>query len=472
MMTERSLGLATDLYQLTMAAAYFDNGVYDERAIFELFVRKLPKQRSYLLAAGLEQALEYLQRLRFTVDDVDYIREHPAFAHVSREFFAYLSEFRFTGDVWAMPEGTPFFAAEPTLRVEAPIIEAQIVETFLLATMNFQTMIASKAARLVTAAKGRDVIEFGTRRAHGTEAGLLAARAAYLAGCAGTSNVEAGYRFGIPAMGTMAHSFVMAFDNEREAFTAFLKVFPESATVLVDTYDTIEAVKMLATKFRGSVPAIRLDSGDLLNLSIEARNILDAAGMTGTKIFASNDLNEYLISDLIAKGAKIDAFGVGTQLATSFDYPALSGVYKLVGSTADGVVRMRMKHSPDKATLPGAKQVWRRIDNGGKYVEDVIALATEPPQQAGNWHSLLEPVMRNGKPLGASLSEDDLLNEGNQAARRAARLAKLNEARARAKRELGCLPDELLALEKMMEYPVSVSERLEAERERLQSLVT
>ncbi len=247
-MIDRAPGLITDLYELTMAAAYFENGLH-HRAVFELFTRKLPKRRAYLIVAGLEQALEYLSTLRFTGDQIDYLREHPSFKRVSREFFQYLAEFRFTGDVWAMPEGTAAFGMEPLLRITAPIIEAQIVETFLLSTINFQTMIASKAARVVTAAGGREIVEFGTRRAHGTEAGLFAARAAFIGGCRGTSNVEAGYLFDIPTFGTLAHSFVMSFEDEDEAFRAFLKVFPETATVLIDTYDTIAAVTRLARDF-------------------------------------------------------------------------------------------------------------------------------------------------------------------------------------------------------------------------------
>src|SRR5712692_9713257 len=333
-MINRELGLTTDLYELTMAAAYFENGLRN-RAIFELFIRKLPRHRSYLIVAGLEQALDYLSTLRFTADQIDYLREHPSFKNVSREFFDYLGEFRFTGDVWAMPEGTAAFAMEPLLRVSAPIIEAQVVETFLLSTVNFQTMIASKAARVVTAARGRSVVEFGTRRAHGTEAGLFAARAAYIGGCIGTSNVEAGHLFGIPTFGTLAHSFVMSFKEEDEAFRAFLKVFPETATILVDTYDTIAAMKRLASDFAPSIPAVRLDSGDLCELSKEVRGILDHAGMTNTKIFASGDLNEYKIADLISRGAQIDSFGVGTELATSHDAPSLGGVYKLAGLEAD-----------------------------------------------------------------------------------------------------------------------------------------
>ena len=469
-MIERALGLTTDLYELTMAAAYFENGL-TRPALFDLFVRKLPPHRSYLIVAGLEQALDYLSSLRFTGDQIEYVRGHPAFKHVSHEFFEYLSELEFSGDVWAMPEGTAAFGMEPLLRVKAPIIEAQIIETFLLSTINFQTMIASKAARMVTAAGERSVIEFGTRRAHGTEAGLLAARAAYIGGCAGTSNVEAGHLFGIPTFGTLAHSFVMSFEKEDDAFRAFLKVFPESATVLVDTYDTIAAVKRLAQDFRHvgtPIPAIRLDSGDLCELSKQVRRILDDAGMNDTKIFVSGDLNEYRITDLISNGAKIDSFGVGTELATSYDAPALSGVYKLAGIEENGRISMRIKLSRDKATFPGAKQVWRLTDVAGKHVRDVIALADEDPpagrEQEGSWRALLEPVMIDGRVSGdfAEITGDE---PGGKLS--AARFARLNQARARAAGEKERLPDSLLAAKSEMQYAVDISERLAEERDRL-----
>src|SRR6266404_135738 len=402
-MIDRAPGLITDLYELTMAAAYFENGLH-HRAIFELFTRRLSRHRAYLIVAGLEQALDYLSSLRFSDAHIDYLREHPSFKKVSREFFQYLAEFRFTGDVWAMPEGTAAFGMEPMLRITAPIIEAQIVETFLLSTINFQTMIASKAARIVTAAGSRGVIEFGTRRAHGTEAGLLAARAAYIGGCIGTSNVEAGYLFDIPTFGTLAHSFVMSFEDEDESFRAFLRVFPETATVLVDTYDTIAAVKRLARDFAPSIPAVRLDSGDLCELSKEVRRILDDAGMSGTKIFASGDLNEYKIADLISRGAEIDSFGVGTELATSYDAPAISGVYKLAAIEMNGQLSMRIKLSHEKETYPGPKQVWRFSDQAGKYTHDLIALADEERPQArldekgsaDSCRPVLELVMERG----------------------------------------------------------------------------
>jgi nicotinate phosphoribosyltransferase len=459
-MIERSIGLATDLYELTMAAAYFDNGLRHE-AVFELFVRQLPPHRSYLIAAGLEQALDYLQSLKFTSEEIAYLRDHPSFANVSREFFDYLGEFRFTGDVWAIPEGTAVFEMEPLVRVSAPIIEAQVVETFLLATINFQTLIASKAARVVTAARGRSVIEFGSRRAHGTEAGLMAARAAYISGCAGTSNVEAGYLFGLPTFGTLAHSFVMLFDDEDDAFRAFLKVFPKTATILVDTYDTVAAVERLSQNFDSTLPAVRLDSGDLLELSKRVRAILDKGGKADTKIFASGDLDEYRIEELISRGASIDAFGVGTQLATSYDAPALSGVYKLVAIERQGRISMKLKLSPEKATYPGSKQIWRATDQSSKYCKDMVALFDETAPQDRDassevWRPLLELVMKGGH---------------NIIEQNSSRLERLNTARTRATEELRRLPDELLLLDGQARYPVRMSKRLIEKKEAMEKKI-
>jgi len=462
-MIQRAIGLTTDLYELTMAAAYFENGIQN-RAIFDLFIRKLPNHRSFLITAGLQQALDYLSEFRFTDSQIDYLREHPSFSKVSKEFFAYLSEVRFTGDVWAMPEGTVAFGMEPLLRIEAPIIEAQVAETFLLSTINFQTMIASKAARVVAAAQNRDVIEFGTRRAHGTEAGLFAARAAFIGGCIGTSNVEAGFIFGLPTFGTLAHSFVMAFEDEDEAFAAFLRLFSDTGTVLVDTYDTIAAVKRLARDFGSSVPAVRLDSGDLCELSKQVRAILDSSGMTATKIFASGDLNERAISDLLSRGAKIDAFGVGTELATSYDSPAMSAVYKLAGLERDGHMLSKIKLSDHKSTYPGAKQVWRHIDENGKFANDLISFADEPAPQNGVWQSLLAPVMKNGRVLTSQSN----IGKTDPVVSRAERLSELKSARDRALDDVSKLPTELRGLDTGQSYRVEFSERIHEERKRIE----
>jgi nicotinate phosphoribosyltransferase len=473
-MIDRALALSTDLYELAMAAAYFDNGLSEERAVFELFVRNLPRNRSFLISAGLEQALEYLVSLRFTGEEIDYVRSHPSFNKVNPSFFDYLAEVRFTGDVWAMREGTVAFEMEPLLRVTAPIIEAQIVETYLLATINFQTMIASKAARVVAAAQGRSVVEFGTRRAHGSEAGLFAARAAYIGGCSGTSNVEAGHLFGIPTFGTLAHSFVMSFDNEDDAFQAFLRVFPETATVLVDTYDTIRAVKRLSRLGVPEIAAVRLDSGDLRALSIETRDILDRAGMRSTKIFASGDLNEHKISKLIEGGARIDAFGVGTELATSYDSPAIPAVYKLVALERGDQCLMRIKLSKDKKTYPGPKQVWRKADSSRVMAGDLVALANEPPpgerQPGTTWQPLLVSAIERGK-LSAEFAELAQNQDEPIRGRRRRRLDALERARTHASGCLQKLPGPLRLLEPSPPYPVSFSLELTTCRQQLEESI-
>jgi nicotinate phosphoribosyltransferase len=442
-MVKRSIALATDLYELTMAAGYFVNRVANT-ATFELFVRDLPQNRSYLIAAGLEQVLDYLRDLRFSAEDIAYLRQHAAFRAVPQTFFDFLRDLRFTGEAWAIPEGTPVFQNEPLLRITAPIIEAQIVETFVLATINFQTAIASKAARVVAGAGGRDVIEFGSRRAHGSEAALYAARAAYVGGCSGTSNVEAGLWFGIPTSGTMAHSWVMTFDDEVESFELYASLFPQTATLLIDTYDTEAAARKIVTAGLRPV-AVRLDSGDLDRLSRSVRRILDDGGLRETRIFASGDLDEWRIAALVAAGAPVDAFGVGTRLATSFDQPALGGVYKLVELIVDHEPHGKVKTSTAKATFPGRKQVWRRSDRRGEYVEDVIALADE----AGtvNAEPLLVRVMADGRPLTPPPA--------------------LANVRARCLQLVDRLPPALRALDSAAAFPVRVSNRLANEQQKL-----
>lgn len=428
--------LLTDLYELTMAAAYYESGMRPV-ATFELFVRRLPEQRSFLLAAGLEQALHYLENVRFTPEEIDFLRAQPVFAKVSPGFFEYLKTFRFSGEVWAVREGTPVFAQEPLLRVTAPIIEAQVMETFLLTALTFQTTIASKAARVVEAAQGRGVVEFGTRRAHGPEAGVLAARAAFIGGCLGTSNVEAGFRYGVPTFGTVAHSFVMAFENESEAFRHMQRIFPEHSVLLVDTYDSLTAIDLIISQ--GLRPrGVRLDSGDLAELSKEVRRRLDAAGLKDTMVFASGDLNEYAIADLLAQGAPVDMFGVGTELATSKDAPTLSSVYKLVEVVRGGEHEYRLKLSHDKASYPAAKQVFR-FSRHGRWERDLIACAGE--QYAGA-EPLLRCVMRNG--------------------RRIMPLPPLPEIQPYAREQLSCLPDACRRLHGAASFPVEISETLRA----------
>lgn len=385
--------LSTDLYELTMAAGY-----YVERnmglATFELSVRALPAQRGFLVAAGIEQALEFLEGLRFTAEDIAYLRSVPALRAVPASFFdEYLPGLRFTGEVWAVAEGTPIFAAEPLLSVTAPLPEAQLVETALLSQVLFQTAIASKAFRVVEAAQGRPVIEFGARRAHGIEAAALAARAAFIGGCAGTSDVEAGYRFEIPVSGTMAHSWVMAHADELEAFRRFADLYGRDAVLLLDTYDTIEAAKG-AVRAGLRPAAVRLDSGNAAMLSRAVRRILDEGGLTSTRIFVSGDLDEYRIADLVETGAPVDAFGVGTALSTSSDAPSLGGIYKLVEVERGGQRVPTMKLSEGKRTYPGRKQVWR-ILGPDRAERDVIGTRGEHEPEGGI--ALLTCVMTDGQ---------------------------------------------------------------------------
>jgi nicotinate phosphoribosyltransferase len=432
----RGSALLTDLYELTMAAAYFENRL-TANATFELFVRSLPPERSFLIAAGLEQALDFLEHVQFRDDEIEYLRQQEVFRHVGQEFFEYLKDFRFTGEVWGIPEGTPAFGEEPLLRVTAPIIEAQVVETYLLSTLTFQTMIASKAARVTSAAQGRPVIEFGSRRAHGPEAGVLAARAAYIGGFAGTSNLEAGRRFGIPIFGTLAHSFVMAYTNEEDAFKKFHQLFPEHSVLLVDTYDTLAAVdKIIANGLHPT--AVRLDSGDLLELSLRARQRLDGAGLSETKIFASGDLDEYAVADLLAQGAPIDAFGVGTALATSNDSPSLGGVYKLVDVEADGMPSYRAKFSEEKATYPGRKQVFRFHDPDGGFRGDIIACADE---HYPHDEPLLYCIMQHGRRVNPN--------------------PELSSIQQHAQQQIQKLPETCRKLRQPEPYVITVSQRLE-----------
>jgi nicotinate phosphoribosyltransferase len=430
-------GLLTDLYELTMAAGYLETG-FDARATFELFVRSLPPRRNYLVAAGLDQALDFLENVRFSDEEIAYLREQPVFARIGGEFFEYLAQFRFSGEVWAMPEGTVLFPGEPILRVSAPIVEAQIVETFLLATINFQTMIASKAARVSQAAGGRPVVEFGTRRAHGIESGVLAARAAIIGGCQGTSNVAAGHQFGIPIYGTQAHSWIMAHEGEEEAFRKFLDIFPDHAVLLVDTYDVRAAVEKIISM--GRKPwGVRLDSGDLPADSVWARQRLDEAGWKDVTVFASGDLDEDRISSLLAEGAKIDAFGVGTALVTSNDSPTLGVIYKLVEIEIGGEVRSAAKFSAAKVTYPGRKQVYRFSDPDGGFSSDVIGLVEEDFPGA---EKLLKPVMASGK--------------------RSVPRTNVDAAREKCLQQRACLPEAVLSLiEGAPPYPVRHSKRLE-----------
>ncbi len=425
--------LLTDLYQLNMIQAYLDRGD-TKTAVFEFFVRKLPSRRGFLLAAGLEQALDFLENLRFTKEEIDWLARTGRFGH---SLLNYLATFRFEGDVYAMPEGTAFFANEPTLRITASLPQAQLVETRLINLLHFQSLIAAKAARMVLAAPGKLLVDFGLRRAHGAEAGLLAARASYISGFAGTATLLADKLFGIPSFGTMAHSFVQAFDNESVAFENFARSRPDNLTLLIDTYDTEAAARKvvaLAPRLKAlgiAVRAVRLDSGDLIALSKNVRRILDDGGLADVAIFASGGLDEDSVAAMLQSGAPIDGFGLGTSLTTSSDVPALDCAYKL----QEYAGLPRRKRSEGKATWPGRKQVWRRYANG-RMSGDVISL--EHDKQDGE--PLIQPVMQNG--------------------RRIDRPTPLAQIRERAARELAALPESLRRLEPGVVYPVEVTETL------------
>ena len=445
-------GLLTDLYELTMAAGYVQNR-FEALATFELFVRHLPNRRNYLVAAGLEQALDFLENVSFSSEDVAYLRALPSFRSVHSSFFDYLSRFQFTGDVWALPEGTIFFPGEPLLRVTAPIAEAQLVETGLLSILHFQTLIASKASRVTASAAGRPVVEFGSRRAHGMEAGVLAARAAFIGGCEGTSNTYAGRRFCIPVYGTQAHSWIMAHEDEADAFRDFLNVFPDESTLLVDTYDVHAAIEKIIALER-KPGGVRLDSGDVLADSQWVRKRLDSAGLYDVKIFASGELDEERIEILLQSGARLDAFGVGTALSTSSDSPNIGVIYKLVEVDLGDTVRNAAKFSQEKITYPGRKQVFRFADKDRKFSGDVIGLDTESFPGS---EPLLVPVMRAGKRIAAA-DEDPL--------------AVMKRGQSRHLSDRAHLPEGILLLRTAEPpFPVRYSERLEELRDQVRQAV-
>jgi nicotinate phosphoribosyltransferase len=426
--------LLTDLYQLTMLESYFEHGLTDT-AVFEFFVRRLPPERGFLVSAGLEQALDFLEDLRFTTEELDWVR---ASGHFRPAFAERLAGLRFTGEVHAPPEGTVLFADEPLLRVVAPLPEAQLVETRLINILHFQSLIATKAARCVLAAPGKLLVDFGLRRAHGAEAGLYAARACYLAGFAGSSNVAAAAEYGVPPFGTMAHSFIQAHDLEELAYEHFAVTQPQNVTLLIDTYDTeagADKVVRLAPKLKArgiTIKAVRLDSGDLCEHAKKVRRILDRGGLPEVRIFSSGSLDEYALKDLLARAAPIDGFGVGTHLDTSADAPFFDCAYKLMEYAG----KPRRKRSEGKATLPGRKQVFRRYAPTGEMSGDTLTL--ESDRQSGE--PLLAAVMRAGKRL--------------------APVEPLADIRRRAAAQLAGLPAHLRRLDTEPPYPVTVAPAL------------
>ncbi|MDP2498220.1 MAG: nicotinate phosphoribosyltransferase [Candidatus Palauibacterales bacterium] len=442
---DRSAALLTDLYELTMLQAYWREGM-DRDAVFSLYYRRLPEPRNYVLAAGLEDALRYLETVSFPPEGLDFLAGRREF---SREFVDWLADFEFTGDVRAMPEGTPVFPYEPLLEVTGPMPEAQLAETFIMNQVHFQSVLASKAARIVEAAGDRAVVDFGLRRMHGTDAGMKGARAYHIAGVAATSNVLAGRVYGVPITGTMAHSYVQSHDDELEAFRAFAEQYPETV-LLVDTYDTLDGIRKvvelsdeLGDDFR--VRAVRLDSGDLAELAVESREILDRAGLEDVEIFASGGLDEYEIAEIVERDAPITGFGVGTRMGTARDAPSLDMAYKLTAYSGRG----RLKLSSGKRILPGPKQVYRREEDG-VYAGDVVARAGEEPPEG---RPLLRTVMEDGERTEAGHTD-------------------LDEARERRRRELDRLPERIRRVEPAdAPYPVQVSEELEEYEEDVRERV-
>ena len=438
---DESAALLTDLYELTMLQAYWREGM-DREAVFSLYYRRLPETRDYMLACGLDDALRYLETASFSEDALAFLAGRPEFGD---GFVDWLADVRFTGDVRALPEGTPVFPYEPLLEVTGPMPEAQLAESFLMNQVHFQTVLASKAARVVEAAGDRAVVDFGLRRMHGTDAGMKGARAQHVAGVDATSNVLAGRVYGVPITGTMAHSYVQAHDDEREAFRAFADLYPETV-LLVDTYDTLEGVRKVVELAREMgddfrVRAVRLDSGDLAELAVGARRILDGAGLEEVEIFASGGLDEHEIARMVGEGAPVDGFGVGTRMGVARDAPALDMAYKLTAYAGRG----RLKLSTGKKILPGPKQVWRREEDG-IAAGDVIGRAGE---EGIGGRPLLVPVMEGGERLEAGR-------------------AALDEARERARREIGRLPERIRSIEPAgTPYPVEVSDRLAAYEEEV-----
>ncbi|MBY8981029.1 MAG: nicotinate phosphoribosyltransferase [Candidatus Lokiarchaeota archaeon] len=394
---DQNLILSTDFYQLTMGAAYYqynlDNDIKekDDIAVFNYFIRKYPKNRNYLIFAGLEQVIYYLQNARFSEKTIEFLRKKDVFKEIDSSFFdEYLPKFKFKLDVWAMKEGNFFFPNEPIMKIQGPMFHCQLAETYILNVINYQTIVASKASRIKNVAKQKTLLEFGTRRSHSPLAGVYAARASYVAGFNGTSNVIADIELGINSSGTMAHSFVQRFDNEMESFDVYSNIYGENSILLIDTYNTEQAAKKIS-KFKNSIKAVRIDSGDLVEHSKKVRKILDENGCEKVQIVASSDLNEYKIKKILESNAPIDAFGVGTELATSCDDPTIAGVYKLIEYNN----KPKIKISEDKLTYPGKKQIYRIYNKQGQFIEDFLTLDSEPAPP--NSEALLIPVMKKGR---------------------------------------------------------------------------
>ncbi len=463
MLDNYNLTMLTDFYELSMANGYFQAGMKDREAVFDMFFRKVPDDGGFAIMAGVEQLISYMKDLKFTAEDIDYLRSKNTF---SEEFLEYLKNFRFTCDVWAVPEGTPIFPHEPIVTVKGPIVQAQFVETFILLTINHQTLIATKANRIVRAAQGRPVMEFGTRRAQGSAAAIDGARASYLAGCVGSACTIADRDHNVPALGTMAHSWVQSFDTEYEAFRAYTEIYPDNATLLIDTYNVLKsglpnAIRVFK-ELKPSKMGVRIDSGDIAYLTKKTREILDENGLTDCSIVVSNSLDEYLIRDIIMEGAKVDSFGVGERLITAKSEPVFGGVYKLAAVEQNGklVPKMKISENVGKITNPCFKHVYRLYDNEThKAIADVITLDGEPiPNKDG--YEIFDPNAIWKKKWLTNFEAKDLLVQLFDKGECVYESPSLDELRSYCQKQLDTLWGETLRFENPQTYYVDLSKKL------------
>ena len=464
---ERNLTLLTDFYELTMAGGYFENNMTDKIACFDMFYRKNPDNSGFAIMAGVEQMIEYLTNLKFTDDDIEFLRSKKMF---SEKFLEFLRSFKFSCDVWAVPEGTPIFPGEPIVTVRGPLIEAQFVETMILLSINHQSLIATKANRICTAADGRAVMEFGSRRAQGYDGAIYGARAAYIGGCAGTACTICDRDYNIPSLGTMAHSWIQSFDTEEDAFRAYAKAYPDNCTLLVDTYNTLKSGIPNAIKIFNEVvvPAgfrpkgIRIDSGDITYLSKKARKMLDEAGFADCKICASNSLDEYIIRDMFLQGAKVDIFGVGERLITSYSSPVFGGVYKLVAMESDGemIPKIKVSENVGKITTPCFKKVYRLYDREtNKAIADVLTLKDETIDDS-NEYEIFDPQHTWKRKTINDFYAKELQIKYIENGKLVQKLPSVAEIREYCKEQLDTLWDEVTRFENPHTYYVDLSQKL------------
>lgn len=463
MLDNYNLTMLTDYYEITMANGYYQSSVRDSEAVFDMFFRNVPDGGGFAIMAGVEQVIEYLKNLKFTDEDIEYLRSKNTF---SEDFLEYLRNFKFTCDVWAVPEGKPIFPYEPIVTVKGPLIQAQFVETFILLTINHQSLIATKANRIVRSAQGRPIMEFGTRRAQGSSAAIYGARAAYIGGCAGTACAIADRDYGVAAMGTMAHSWVQTFDTEYDAFKAYTEIYPDNAVLLIDTYNVLKSGLPNAIRvFKELKPkkmGVRIDSGDIAYLTKKTRKILDENGLQDCSIVISNSLDEYLIRDVLLEGAQIDSFGVGERLITSKSEPVFGGVYKLAAIEKDGelIPKMKISENVEKITNPGLKHVYRLFDNEtGKALADVITLEGEDRPESDGYEIFDEHAVWKKKRL-KNFHAEDLMIQIFDKGKCVYESPSLNDIQDYCRDQIDTLWSETLRFENPQTYYVDLSKRL------------